>query len=58
MSTRTTRRIDCDETSWINALTDVITVHPLHGPTVEAMPHATPTASVHTAIWWTPSVGP
>ena len=42
---------------WINSLTDMITVHPWHDPDVEAKPNATPTASVESGIWWTPSVG-
>ena len=42
---------------WITSLTDVITVHPWHDPAVEANPHATPTASETSLIFWTPSIG-
>ena len=54
----TTRHDDSPaESSWITSLTDVITVHPWHDPAVEANPHATPTASYFSMVYWEPSVG-
>ena len=54
----TTRRDDSPaKSSWINNLTDIITVHPWHDPVVEGNPNATPTASDFSMVYWVPSVG-
>jgi hypothetical protein len=56
-TTRQHHQPTADKEQWINALTDVITVHPWHDAAVEANPLAVQTASDEAMIFWIPSVG-